>query len=64
MATTPLPKSVGWLSWLFVVLPAVYAGYQTGGWQGAVAALIAILGGTVGRFSHSANGTGGTPSNP
>jgi hypothetical protein len=60
----PFPKWVGWLAAISAAAPTVYAGYQAGGWKGALLALWGVVTSGVVLNSHSANGTGGTASNP
>jgi hypothetical protein len=61
---TPFPKWVGWLGAIVAAVPALYAAYQTGGIKGLIMAIIALVGSGTVLNSHSATGTGGTPSNP
>lgn len=56
----PLPKFVGYIGALAAVIAAVKVAISTGDWTAVGAAIGALLA----LFSHSATGTGGTPTNP
>ena len=64
MLTKPLPKIFGWLGAIIAIVPSVYEAYQKGGLLAAALAVIAAIGATTTLLSHSATGTGGTPTNP
>jgi formate-dependent nitrite reductase membrane component NrfD len=63
-AIKPLPKWIGWLGAITTVASAAYPAYLAGGWKGVGAWGLASLGSILALFSHSATGTGGSPSNP